>query len=188
MKVTKYIIGFFNAVGVVATFAMLTIVFFDVLLRFLFNTPIVGATELGQILLVCVFAGVSTTIIEQRNIKVDLLMNNIPKAAARIIDLIILVITFAFLLLIAWQAFVSSGVSRAFNVIYSLIRIPQWPLFIVLALSLCAGAFATAVLFIQLLTGKEADAGAPGGPGSPGAPGAEPPEKVQAKSEGGDDR
>ena len=87
--------------------AMMLLTFADVLLRYLFNSPIPGAAELIQFMMgIVVTFCVVYTAHKKSHVSVDLVVEHFPKKLKRIIGCACNLLTFAFFVLIAWQAFV----------------------------------------------------------------------------------
>jgi TRAP-type C4-dicarboxylate transport system permease small subunit len=71
--------------------------------RYFFNSPISGATEIGAYqLLLIVGLGLGAAGFERRHIKVDLVMDHLPKGAQLVIDVAMLIVTFIYLGIMTW--------------------------------------------------------------------------------------
>lgn len=154
LNIFKIIIKFFTWVSVLASVLMLALIVLDVILRTFFKAPIVGATELIQMLMVCILAAVGGCIIENRNTRVDVILDLLPKKVAFIIDFAGYVISIAFFLLIAWQTFESALFSASFDIVYSLLGIPEYPFLALLAFSFLIGVAATFVVLFNHIKNK----------------------------------
>ena len=93
-------------VGAVALFAMMLLTTADVVGRYVFNSPIIGAFEITEFLvLILIFSFIAYTQAEKGHISVDLLFSRFPKRARIIIDLVNHSICLVVLALIAWMGY-----------------------------------------------------------------------------------
>lgn len=155
-KISRVIIGISMAVSIVATLVMLVIVCVDIFMRMVLKAPIVGATEVVQMLMVCIIPAVGGCTLEDRNTKVSLVTDKLPAKAQRIVDLIVLLISTAFLLVLAWQAFESAAYSYRFRITYTLLKLPEFPFYILLGAAFIVGAFAAFCVWFGVLKNRQA--------------------------------
>jgi TRAP-type C4-dicarboxylate transport system permease small subunit len=86
-RITKYM-GYVGAFFIAAMMVLTTV---DVILRYAFDRPIGGVAELCAIMLVMVVAAsLGWTALERGHVKVDLLMEHLPKKFQFVIDAIML--------------------------------------------------------------------------------------------------
>lgn len=82
-RITKYM-GYVGAFFIAAMMILTTV---DVFLRYVFNKPIGGVAELCAIMLVMVVAAaLGWTALERGHVKVDLLMEHLPKKVQYVVD------------------------------------------------------------------------------------------------------
>lgn len=88
-RITRYM-GYIGAFFIAAMMVLTTV---DVFLRYAFNKPIGGVAELCGIMLVMVVAAaLGWTALERAHVKVDLLMEHLPKKVQFVIDTIMYVL------------------------------------------------------------------------------------------------
>jgi len=99
-RMTRYM-GYVGAFFIAAMMLLTTV---DVIMRYAFNKPIGGVAELCGIMLVMVVASaLGWTALERAHVKVDLVMEHLPKKAQFVIDTIMyLVALFIFALMTIW--------------------------------------------------------------------------------------
>lgn len=151
MKVFRIIINIFMVVAAVATLAMLTIVVLDVILRYFFKAPIVGATEISQMLMVCILPALGGTILEGRMTQVDVLVERFPAPVRVVVDTIMNIATIVLFALLTWQAFRLGVYEKGIGKVYSLLKVPEYPFLFLLAFSFAVAAIATTVCFVLYL-------------------------------------
>lgn len=97
----------YGSAAMVACLMMLTVA--DIAGRTFFNFPIRGTIETCSFMLsVMVALGLAVAVLERRHIKVDLVMDRLPKRAQFIIDNALLIVTFSFLAILFWYNAVSA--------------------------------------------------------------------------------
>ena len=98
-----------NIAAVVIFFLMICMTFVDVLLRYVFNSPLMGIKEYTEVLLVLMLAfSVSYTYHKGGHIKVDLITSRLSGRFAGGWELVTLVMTLGLCFMVAWQCVVQS--------------------------------------------------------------------------------
>lgn len=135
IKVLSRIFGYFGSAAVIL---MLALTVADVLMRFIFDKPIIGAIEVGQILMVMVFLGVPLTTLEESHVSVDLVVNRFPRRVKAAVSAVVLLMTLVICALMAWQAYAASVFSHLTNKTFSLLAVPEYPFYWVMVLCFVA--------------------------------------------------
>lgn len=132
--------------GIMVVMMMFTVM--DVVMRYFAHHPIPGTTELTEYMMVCVvFSAGVWCAIKRRHVKVDLVVSRFSPRIQAIFDSVTLFLGFAVCALITWQSLVESLALRRLHSISSVLSVPTYPFYWVLALGcglLCL------VMFIQL--------------------------------------
>jgi tripartite ATP-independent transporter DctM subunit len=98
-----------NVVAVVVFFLMICMTFVDVLLRYVFNSPLMGIKEYTEVLLVLMFAfAVCYTYNKGGHIRVDLITSRMSGKLACAWDFVTVVMTLGLSILVAWQCVLQS--------------------------------------------------------------------------------
>lgn len=93
-------------VGALALVGMMLLTAVDVAGRYLFNTPIVGAFEVTEFLvLILIFSFIGYTQREKSHVSVDLLFSRFPRRAQITIDFVNHLIALVLLGLMAWMGY-----------------------------------------------------------------------------------
>lgn len=139
MRVLKIAANIFNIFSLIAIVVMLVLVVGDVVLRFFFNAPIVGATELVRIMMICLSPSFASAVIEDRHLKVGLIVDRLKRKAQLAIDTVIHVVSAGICALIAYRAFdyVAVQLGRTFPEAFDkILRFPKWPFMLLFGASL----------------------------------------------------
>lgn len=127
MKVAKVISAILNVISIIAVLAMLVLVVADVILRYIFSSPIIGATEIVRMLMVCITPSFVCAVVEDKHIKVGLIMDRLGRKGQIVVDVITLLMTAGISALLSWQAWVYMKYAIKFKEYYTLLKIPKWP-------------------------------------------------------------
>lgn len=96
-------------VGAAALFGMMTLTTVDVIFRYAFNSPILGAFEVTEFLvLLVIFSFLGYTQSQKSHISVDLLFNLFPKKLQTVIEVFNHAICLFLMILIAWMGIVNA--------------------------------------------------------------------------------
>lgn len=142
--VLSYIL-FAVAMGLVACLMFLTAV--DVIGRF-FGRPIIGSyqiSEIMQVWIICLSWPYAARVMA--HVRVDMLVEKLPKRMQYTIDLVMHLIVLAIFVLISWQGYELVMRTRALGELIGIINIPLAPFQIVVPL----GALATILVLIAQL-------------------------------------
>jgi len=142
------VFGYLASAGVVV---MMIIMVLDVVLRYFFSRPIIGATEIAQMLMVVIFLALPQVTLEESHIDVDLVVSKFPQKVKAVVGLVVKFLTFCISVLFTWQAFEMADMSKLMKIAYSLIKIPEYPFYILTGLAFAAMCV---VLAGQLVKGK----------------------------------
>jgi TRAP-type C4-dicarboxylate transport system permease small subunit len=83
---------------------MMLLVAADVIGRYVFNSPIYGAMEMGELMMVIlVFLGMSYCTLERAHVRVELLVSRFSERTQVILDIIMSIASAAIFALIVWQ-------------------------------------------------------------------------------------
>ena len=106
---------------------MMLLMVSDVLARVMFNNPIPGATEWVQIMLVCCMTSLGASIMTGSMVEINMVTKRFSPVVQLILDIVVLAVSFAIIVLIAVQQFLSGMKSMDSNVVWSSVKVPQWP-------------------------------------------------------------
>jgi TRAP-type C4-dicarboxylate transport system permease small subunit len=124
---------------------MLTVV--DVFLRYFFNAPITGATEISRLMMIIiVFPALGWAAIDRAHIRVDLIVSRIPPRLQAIFSSITFFIALVTYVIITWQSFLEAAVVNRQT---SLLHISFTPFYWVMSVGFAIFCLAIAALVIE---------------------------------------
>lgn len=157
MKLVKIIKGLSkgtNYLTMIAIVILMLLTVAEVLLRTTINQPILGVTELSEMMMAVLLLGMAWCALEGKNIKVDVVMDKFPLFIQRVVDTLTLLASLVICAIIAWRGYSASLFSKQFGVTYSLLKVPQFPFYWVLAFSFIVLCLAILVLMIETIAEK----------------------------------
>jgi len=144
----------FMYISIAAVVVLLGLTAADVFLRLVFQSPITGVIEISQVLLVSIMAAMGAVIIEKRNIEVKAIVDAAPRAIGLGMDIITLLMSIAYFFVVGWQTLESLKFSLQFNVVYSILRMPEWPFMLLLGASFTVCGFAAIVYLVNRIEAR----------------------------------
>lgn len=147
-KFNRWLSGWFEWIGVVGLLVMMLVTCLDVLGAWLFLWPLPGVCDIVGLSQAMIPFAAGFTLIIGRHIRVDFLMNKLPRRAQAVIDCIIALLGVALFILIIWRMYALGQYYQAAGEGSGSIRIPLSPFAYGLAL---ASIPVCLVLFQQFL-------------------------------------
>ncbi|MEJ2039909.1 MAG: TRAP transporter small permease [Desulfosarcinaceae bacterium] len=106
LKVTGLLSYFLSRIGCIALFFMMSLTVVDVAGRYLFNSPILGAFEITEFLvLIIVFSFLGYAQAKKSHVTVDLFYDRLPGKARKVISIFNYAVCVAIFLIIAWMGY-----------------------------------------------------------------------------------
>lgn len=125
----------YTATGIMIPMMVLTVV--DVFMRFVFNNPITGVSELTTIMMVCLPLAIAWAAVNKRHVSVDLVMRNFSPRVQAIVDSITLLLGLGAIAFMVWRGFITSLFEMKFGYYASiLLPVPIHPFHWVMILGL----------------------------------------------------
>ena len=132
---SRPITGLLHKLGAILLAAMMFLTAADVLMRYVFNRPIMGAFDITEYLMgMLVASTMAYCALKKRLVKVDLLSQRLPERMQSIIDSVTSLLGLGLFLLITWQAFVYIAVQYNTHVTSLVLHIPRYPFIGLMAL------------------------------------------------------
>lgn len=125
-----------NRVGTAIILVMMLLTTADVLLRYLFNRPILGAYEVTELLMLILVAfGLGYTQSTKRHVFVSVVGSRFPPRGQAINDIVVYLICLGMCALLVWRVVEGGRVQQMANVVASnAVKIPLYPFHYLLAL------------------------------------------------------
>ena len=142
MKVVEKTCTVLTWVSGAATIIMMFLILIDVITKGVFNTVITGMTEIITMLITCSFASFGATALANKHVKIDMVVNALPKKAARVIDFISLVLCLALCIILVWRHIDQGFYSMEMGLGYPTLKFPYWPFIFLFAIGFASGVLA----------------------------------------------
>ncbi|CAN5731693.1 hypothetical protein BH23PSE1_BH23PSE1_08260 [soil metagenome] len=137
--------GALEILGGIGVVALMLLTVSDALMRSVLNRPILGANDLTQVTLVVVVAiALPLSILAGRAISIDIVLDRLRPALARLSRRLAALVAACALALIAWRCAINAGEAATFGETTMLLQIPYGPFYRALAVS----AALSALLFL----------------------------------------
>ncbi len=147
--VLNFLHRLFEPLVSVALFFMMALTFVDVISRYLFNSPIVGALELTEFsMAIVIFLGLVLLTSQEGHVTVDLIDNFVPDKIRPVQKVIINLINLAVMIVISWQLWIKAKDAAEYGDRTEYLFIPLAPL--IYFMSIMTGIAGLILLFIMI--------------------------------------
>ena len=163
--VERIIAKIVKAIGLVSSvflFSLMAFIFYDVFCRYFFNSPVLGGTELVE-LLIALTIGLSFSYGQylKRHIHVEIFYDMIKGRVKTVLDIIIHLICLGVYVLIGYMALLQADYLKGVSMTSQVLLIPAWPFRMVLAIgcfAYCLAIIRDIIGFVRnLIQGKESE-------------------------------
>lgn len=150
-KVMRGIIEAFNWIAMAALVGMLLLVCANVIMRYIFKSPIPGTYELTQMLMICLSPCIAVNIMSKQCVWVDVCTSKLRRTGQLIVDLLTLPCSVGIIGIMAWQGFnmISTSIQKnSYSAIMNF-RLYEWPFRLVYFLAMAAATMAALYFAIE---------------------------------------
>ena len=135
----KFIKWFVSIPAIIAGSVLIIIMLLttlDVIMRFFFNAPITGSSEITQrFIIVAGFLGIGWCALNNQHIKVDILVGKLPPKGQKVFTLFNYLVVGIISALIGTQSFKQAALVKKMHVQSQLLGIPNFPFYYVVSIS-----------------------------------------------------
>ena len=149
MKVIRIIGVIFTYVCMALVCAMMLLMVSDVFMRVVFTRPIPGATEWVQVMLVCCMTSLGASIMTGSMVEINMFTKRLKPKAQLILDIAVLIVSLAIIVLIAIQQIRAGNRSMQNNVVWSSVKVPQWPFLYLFGFSYAVAAVVVIMTIVR---------------------------------------
>lgn len=146
-------------VAVAALLIMIGVTLADVFLRLVFTSPITGAVEIVRMMMVCMSPAFVAALFANRHVSVGLVVDNLSRKAQLAFDVFGYGLSAIICGVICYQGFVDMARKMAQNQVYTMLKIPTWPFFLIFAIAMGLLAIAIIIKLIDNFNDKDKYAG-----------------------------
>lgn len=151
-KLNAPLIGAVKHIALWILAIMMFLTFVDVLLRYVFNSPVPGATELIEFMMgIVVTFSVAYTAYKKSHIGVDLVIERFPKKTKKLLACCASFIALGLFVLICWQTILLIFEDYHSNLTSAVLYLPVYPFTAAVAFGLVVLCFVLLVEFLSLL-------------------------------------
>ena len=140
-----------NMLGMIVLVCMMMLTVADVFLRYFFNSPIMGSTEVTEYMMIFLFLGVPLCIFNGRAVKMDLIVSKFPKIIQVVLDAVTDTIGLAVMVILTWQLFKEMQSANEMGIASNILNISSAPFYGVLAVGVGMLCLALAANIIRNL-------------------------------------
>lgn len=151
-KLNRPLVVFIKYVALWLLAFMMFLTFADVLLRYVFNRPVPGATEIIEFMMgIVVTFSVAYTAHKKAHIGVDLVVERLPVKTRRVISCITNFLTLILFVLISWQTYLLIFEEYESKIVSAVLYIPVYPFIATVAVGLVILCLILIAEFLSLL-------------------------------------
>ena len=143
-------------IGVIATYLcmvlialMMLLMVTDVVARVVFTRPVPGATEWVQVMLVCCMTSLGASIMTGSMVEINMFTKRLKPVPQVALDVVVLILSLAIIVLIAIQQFRAGTRSMNNNVVWSSVKVPQWPFLYLFGFSYAVAAIVVIMTIVR---------------------------------------
>lgn len=148
MRICNAVAKVLNVIAIIALLVMICITLADVFMRLFFTAPITGAVEITRMMMVTMSPAFVGALLERRHVSVGLMVDRFGRKGQLVFDTIGYILSFGLCAVFCYQGFVELFKKMAQKQVYTMLKIPTWPFYLIFAVSM--GIFAIVVL-VQLI-------------------------------------
>jgi TRAP-type C4-dicarboxylate transport system permease small subunit len=135
MKIVNFLSRVASYVAMVTVIAMMLLTVTDVTLLYVFTRPISGVSEITEYMLAICLLGIVPCALENRHIKVDIIVENLPPKAAAVLEAVTLFISIIMGAIMTWRSFGGGVFAIQNGVASAMLEVPAFPFYWVVGLS-----------------------------------------------------
>jgi TRAP-type C4-dicarboxylate transport system permease small subunit len=149
MKAINYLsrIASYIAMVTVGVIMMLTVT--DVFMRYVFARPLTGSTEMIEFMMVILIVGIVPCAIENKHIRVDILMERLTPKGQALLDAITIFVGSWLVVILGWRAFTACFFMIRNDVRSPTLDVPIYPFYVIMAMGFIFLFFSMIVIFVQ---------------------------------------
>jgi len=144
LRVTEITGNILIVFSVAALLVMLFITIVDVIMRNIFNSPVVGAIEIARMMMICMCPSFVAAMVNKRHISVGMFVDKLGRNGQIAFDTVSYLASSAICGFISYQGFVDMLRRITRGDVYTMLRIPVWPFMMLFAVAM--GVFSIVII------------------------------------------
>ncbi len=154
LKISKIVGKVINWISILALLTMIIVTVVDVFLRVVFSAPVTGSVEIVRMMMVCMSPAFVSALFLERHVSVGLLVDRLSRRTQLAFDTFGYAMSAVLCALMSYQGFVDMSRKMAQNQIYTILKMPTWPFYMIFALSMAVLSLAIIVKLISHFADK----------------------------------
>lgn len=151
-KVTTFVTKVLIVFATTALTIMMFLTASDVACRYFFNSPISGTMEVSEFLMAIIVPfSIAYCALQKSHVAVDLIVDHLPNKARKLLNIIIILITIFFIILMSWQNYLYIFETYSSQLTSAVLLIPAYPFVVPTALGFLVYAI---ILLVQLFSSQ----------------------------------
>ncbi len=156
-RILEKIAGLLVSIAATVLAAMMFLMAADVICRYFFNAPLAGGLELVEFMMaILVPLSIAYCAWQRSHVIVDLIVGLLGKGARRGLEIVVTLVSVAFLLAVGWQSLVYIGEIRASGVTSAVLHLPAYPFVVPVAVGILIYGL---IMLADLFGGKTRERG-----------------------------
>lgn len=151
MKVAKVVVDIITVLAMFFLLFMFAVVISNVVMRYVFTSPINGAPEISQMMLICLVSSTSCALLRGNQVWIDVLSQKFSRKATIVLDILTMLTSSAVFIFISVGTFTQMLSLLANGRQYTMLKLPFWPFYAVLAVALLIFAVAILIYMVDRL-------------------------------------
>lgn len=143
-KVFVVIGNIMNVFAILALLVMIVITVLNVFLKNVFLAPIPGTIEIDRMMMVCMAPSFVAVLMNNRHVNVGLIVDNLGRKGQIAFDIFGYLLSAGLCGVMFYQGIVMTFKRMAENQVYTSLKIPTWPFYLIFAISM--GMFAISII------------------------------------------
>jgi len=154
MQVTTIVSKALCIFSVIALLVMLFVTMTDVIMRFFFNSPMIGSIEIARMMLVCMSPAFVYALLRGQHVRVPVFIDMLGPIGQKFFDIVGYLASAALCGLMFLQGIDLTFARIAQRHVYSMLRIPTWPFHLLFAISMGLFALVILICLVDILLDK----------------------------------
>ena len=148
MRICDAVATVMEVIAILALLVMIVITLVDVFMRLFFTAPITGAVEITRMMMVTMSPSFVGALLKNRHVSVGLIVDRFGRKGQLVFDTFGYILSAGLCGIFCYQGFVEMFKKMNQKQVYTMLKIPTWPFYLIFAVSM--GIFAI-VIIIKLI-------------------------------------
>ena len=149
MKIINFLSRGASYIAMVTVGVIMMLTVTDVFMRYVFVRPLTGSTEMIEFMMVILIVGIVPSAIENKHIRVDILMERLTPKGQALFDAITILVGSWLVVILGWRAFMACLFMIHNDVRSPTLDVPIYPFYVIMAIGFILLFFSMIVICMQ---------------------------------------